>query len=179
MIAAIYCPGPSLRWHVANPFEFMRPRDYDVTWAVNTALKLVDADWFAAGDITLFRGLVGPHRPRLGCFTMAATRDQMQSDPGWANLRWRIWSDAPLIDAHERSGRPINWSLQSALCHAVALGVRHVDLYGCDLAGTTDATGYVGEDRSADRWARERSDLDYTIALLAPHGLTVRRITPP
>lgn len=175
MIAAIYCPGPSLRWHCNRPNEFSPPSWYDQTWAVNTAIKLVCGDWLAAGDAVFFAGLLGDHRPGVGVITM---RDSVAAARAWAPGREIAnWDAAPLIAEHKARGAPINWSLQSALCHAHARGAELVDVYGCDLAGTVDATGYAGENRNDDRWARERRDLDITIALLAEHGTTVRRIT--
>jgi hypothetical protein len=62
------------------------------------------------------------------------------------------------------------------MCHAAQLGCKHLRLYGCDLAGREDCTGYVGEDRTEDRWERERKNLDYTIALLSERGVTTERI---
>ena len=82
----------------------------------------------------------------------------------------------PLIAAHADRGRAINWSLQAALCHAAQLGAQTIDIYGCDLIGVDDATGYKGEDRTGDRWKRENADLSFTIHILQQHNVTVRRL---
>lgn len=177
MIAAVYCPGPSLC------SGFPSPDNYDATWAVNTALKLVKTDWLAAGDIPIFRGILGENRPKIGVLTMGGTAEILQKDPVWASFPLVPWADVPLIDEHEKRGRPLSWSVQTALCHASHLGATQVDLYGCDVFRsdfdpwqTTDATGYEGEDRNRTRWDREREDLRLTFALLFEHGTTVLRI---
>lgn len=179
MIAAIYCPGPSLRTHIERKGADVLLAGYDRTWAVNNALKLVDTDWLAAGDSAWFNGLLGPHRPRVGVVTMGSNRKTVADDASWRDRAIITWDDVPLIAEHHRRGRPINWSLQSALCHATQLGAKRIEVYGCDLVGTTDAAGYKGEDRSAERWARELLDLEFTANLLAEHGTTVTRITAP
>ncbi len=179
MIAAIYCPGPSLRTHIERSGVDVLLCGYQRTWAVNNALKLIRADWLAAGDSAWFNGLLGPRRPGVGVLTMADNRKAIAGDESWKGRVIATWGEVPLIDEHHRRGRPINWSLQSALCQAAMLDAKRIDLYGCDMAGVEDAAGYRGEDRSDDRWERERGDLDFTITLLADHGITVNRITPP
>ncbi len=58
------------------------------------------------------------------------------------------------------------------------MGARHVDLFGADCRGTTDVSGYEGEDRTLERWRREELDLAATFQLLADHGTTVNRVPP-
>ncbi len=75
----------------------------------------------------------------------------------------------------------MQWSVQAALCHAAEAGADWIDLYGCDgAAGGTriDCTGYAGESRGPDRWAREEKDLTHTFALLAERSIPVYRIPP-
>ena len=175
MIAAVLCPGPSLmrRWPDCGVV-------YDVVFTVNTAAKLVRGDWLCAGDKCFFRGLLGDApRPLAGIVTCP---DSLTDACRWApSSLVNTWADVPLIGLHARRGRPINWTVQSALCQAHALGAKHVDLYGCDGAAggrVEDATGYRGEDRTAERWEREERDLAWTKALLAEHGTTINRIEP-
>lgn len=178
MIAAVLTPGPSL-----SRISSVDLSAYDVTWAVNTAIKLVRADWLAAGDPEAVKRSIGPFRPRLGLLTMGTTAKEIENCPTWSGIRIATWSDVPTIDEHERRGRPLSWSIQTALCHAAHLGARRIDLYGCDLYRpdfdpwqTVDAAGYQGEDRNRQRWERERRDIELTTSILAEAGATVQRI---
>ena len=174
MIAAIVCPGQSMMvtWPTAAGHELVM--------AVNAAGKMMPHDWLCAGDKSWFRGLLGDSgRPALGILTspdaIADAREWMPFGPILA------WDAVPLIGEHARRGRPINWSIQSAMCHAAHLGAKTVRIYGADGArstSTVDASGYAGEDRTADRWEREENDLAFTTALLGEHGVTVERIAP-
>lgn len=171
MKAAVLCPGPSLQF-LRSPVV-----GYDATWAVNTALKLQDADWFSAADMPLYKGLVADRRPRIGALTMGSTMEKARTLPDWLGVKkWVPWSNVSFIDRHVKTGRHINWSLQAALCHAAELGAKTIDIYGCDLAGTVDASGYGGEERTEDRWQREARDLQFTTEFLSGHGVTINRI---
>lgn len=171
MKAAILCPGPSLKK------LGQIPPGYDATWAVNTAIKMHKTDWLGAGDIPLFRGLLGDFRPKTGVLTMGATAKKAKTLPDWMYVEtWVEWSDVHLIKEHEKRGRPINWGIQAALCHAYELGAKEIDIYGCDLAGVEDATGYGGEERTEDRWQREARDLQFTRDLLHSMGIQTTRI---
>jgi hypothetical protein len=103
---------------------------------------------------------------------VTAHRDQ----PEWHGLEWLSWFDLAWY-RENNDRRPVSWSVQIALLHAGQYA-SHIDLYGADCRGTTDATGYNGENRTDDRWQREEADLSSTIALLNEHGVTVNRITP-
>ena len=175
MIVAILCPGPSLMqtWSDDGP-------RYDQIFTVNTAAKLVRGDWLCAGDKCFFRGLLGDTpRPHAGILTCP---DSLTDACRWApGMLVNTWADIPLIGEHHRRGRPINWTIQAALCMAAEMGARNVDLYGADGAASTtpiDASGYRGEDRTSERWAREESDLSWTRTILAELGTIVNRITP-
>ena len=179
MIAAILCPGQSLMqtWPNAGPV-------YDLVLTVNTAGKLIQGDWLCAGDKSFFRGLLGDcPRPRSGilCTPESVYGAIIWGAPDIAGSQVIGWPEVPLIEEHTKRGRPINWTVQSALCFAAHLGTLHVDLYGADGAASTstiDASGYRGEDRTAERWAREESDLSWTRTILAEFGTTVNRIAP-
>lgn len=174
MIAAVCCPGPSL------PDRWPGRAGYAEVWAVNRALLAVpDADWLAAGDVVLYQNaLLGEARPRVGCLTMPDSVQFM--GPSWGRVV--LWDQVPAIAVHRRRGAPINWSVQSALCHAAWRGATRIDLYGCDNAASgtpVDCTGYAGEARTAERWEREERDLAITFALLAESRVTIHRIAPP
>ncbi len=152
MKAAVCCPGNSLlyRW----------PGDYAYAgvWAVNRALLVVAADWLSAGDPTLFNdNLLQNKYPRMGVITMADTIPQVRHLDGWGGLEWTAWEKSRHFNEH-KIGRPVNWSVQAALLHACDLGATHIDLYGCDSIHTKtreDCTGYLGQDRTLERWKRE------------------------
>lgn len=178
MIAAVLTPGPSL-----SRIASVDLSPYHATWAVNTAIKLVRADWLAAGDPEAVKRSIGNARPRLGLLTMGSTAKQVADCPTWHGLHMTTWSDIPLIEEHEKRGRPLSWSVQTALCHAAHFGAERIDLYGCDIFRpdfdpwqTADAAGYHGEDRNRQRWERERLDLELTTQLLAESGTTIKRI---
>jgi hypothetical protein len=173
---AVCCPGPSL------PARWPGRAGYDAVYAVNRALRVIDADWLAAGDSVLYEGdLLGAYRPRLGCVTMAEVAERFAADPSWAGLRWARWQDLALVAVHADRGRPMMWSVQLALCHAAESGAAAIDLIGADGAASgtiIDCTGHAGEARGPDRWAREARDLDLTIALLAERGIAITRFAP-
>lgn len=124
----------------------------------------------------MFRGLVGENRPVKGVLTMPDTIKACKDKHGWINVpRWKPWDSLELLEA-QNARRPLTWSVQAALLHA---GERHkeIHLYGVDLCGVQDVAGYRGEERTDDRWARERKDLLSTLAVLSEHGVTVKRIT--
>lgn len=176
MIIAICCPGQSFvrRWSEATS-------KHDLVIAVNAAAKFTESDWVCAADKVWYRGLFGSEvkPPRIGYLVSNdAVKDAKQFSPDHAVLGWE---NVALIHEHTKQGRPINWSVQAALCLADQLGADHVILYGADgrkSVGTIDASGYKGEDRSAERWEREESDLAFTIAMLAGRNTTVQRIEP-
>jgi hypothetical protein len=176
MIIAICSPGQSMvrRWAERNA-------PHDLVLTVNAAAKVVESDWVCAADKVWYRGLFGDtaKRPRIGYLTAPdAINDAKAYDPG---KEMRDWPSVPLIGRHHEQGRPIAWSIQSAMCFAAQLGARHVILYGADGAksvGTIDASGYKGEDRTDDRWAREERDMAFTTEMLAGEGISVERIAP-
>lgn len=172
MIAAILSAGPSLA-RTWDPIFF----DAFTVYAVNSAAKLYQHDWLSAGDKCWFRGLYPTEMPSpwRGILTCP---DSVTDARAWGRSVPVVgWDEVDLIGAHHRRGHPINWSLQAAMCHAAQNGAKLIRLYGVDLAGREDCAGYVGEDRTEDRWVRERLHLEQTTALLAEHGVTVERVT--
>lgn len=175
MIVAIACPGQSFarRWAESTV-------RHDAVIAVNAAAKLVDSDWVCAADPAWYRGLFGSEvkHPRSGYLVAPHAADDARA---FTQAEVITWDNVSLIHEHFKQGRPISWSVQAALCLAEQLGAREVILYGADgrrSVGTIDASGYKGEDRSAERWEREESDLAFTIAMLADRKTTVQRIEP-
>lgn len=174
MIVAVCCPGPSL------PRRWIGRGGYAVVYAVNRALILVsNADWLCAADHQFYVDLIPDGcRPRVGVLT----GDNVVNAVRWGDdIEVRGWGSLSQTNEHEWAGRPMTWSVQSALCLAADHGATQIDLYGCDgAAGGTriDCTGYAGENRGPDRWAREEIDLALTIRLLAERNVSVNRIAP-
>jgi hypothetical protein len=180
MKIAICCPGQSLvrRWSE-------RTIEYDTTIAVNAAAKVVSSDWVCAPDKVWYRGLFGDDlkQPRHGFLVAPDAYDDAKrfilryNDP----LAILTWENIALIHQHTKEGRPINWGVQSALCFAEQLGATAITLYGADgrkSISTIDASGYKGEDRTAERWEREENDIAYTFAMIRSRGTTIERIDP-
>lgn len=167
MRVAVCCPGPSL------PQTWKDGDAYDVVYAVNRALLVVRADWLSAGDICLFQTLLGGARPLVGTFTMVPTREMIKADKTWGRID--TWEESRGFIEH-RAVRPINWSVQAALVHAADSGATSIDLYGADCTARHDCTGYEGENRNPERWAREEADLAATFGYLSGRGVCVSRI---
>jgi hypothetical protein len=173
MIAAVCCPGPSLletwiplRWHA-----------YGLVIAVNRALLHVNADVLCAGDIPIFQGALGDHRPLDLVFTMEDSARFMRDDPAWRGIQWKHWHTCPGVSEHMQAGH-LEWSVQYALLYA-ATRADAIHLYGCDQSGGHYANGDAAPgDLHPERWERERRDLAVTIHLLAARGVTVERISP-
>lgn len=175
MIVAICCPGQSLmrRWTETTA-------SHDLLITVNAAANLMRSDWVCAADKSWYRGLLSPTvRPRHGYLVAPDARTDALT---FANgLEVLTWENVSLIHQHTAEGRPINWSVQAALCFAEQLGADEIILYGADgrnSTSTVDASGYGGEDRTPDRWEREERDLAYTIAMLNGRSTKVTRIEP-
>ena len=166
MRVAVCCPGPSL------PTTWRGRTGSDLVYAVNRALLVIDADWLCAGDIAFFQNLLGDSRPRIGTFTMRDNCDAFRKIGTWGVME--SWEEAPGFIAH-RAIRPVQWSMQAALIHASDKGALSIDLYGCDMRDRTDCTGYDGENRNPERWAREAEDLKATLIYLQGRGVAVTR----
>lgn len=175
MIVAICCPGQSLmrRWTESTG-------KHDLLITVNAAANLMRSDWVCAADKSWYRGLLSPTVPPRRGYLVAP--DARADALAFANgLEVLTWENVSLIHQHTTEGRPINWSVQAALCFAEQLGAREIFLYGADgikSTTTVDASGYKGEDRTPDRWQREEHDLAYTIAMIQGRSTTVHRIDP-
>ncbi len=177
MKVAVCCPGPSL------PRRWAGRAGFDRVYAVNRAMIAVpDADWLSAADVQFYQNLLpDTARPRQGVLTGDDVVGLVRSLASWSGRQVVGWGTVDLIAEHARRGRALAWSVQAALCHAGEAGATAIDLIGCDgAAGGTriDCTGYAGESRGPDRWAREEIDLALTIALLAERGIHVHRISP-
>jgi hypothetical protein len=164
MKVAILSAGPSLKrtWRGNDQYMF--------TIAVNHALSAERTDWLAAGDAPTLVQL-GARRPFIGVWTMRHIAEA--GVPGWENVRMIPFNDMP---GWVGLSRPANWSIQAALAGAYGLGATSVDVYGHDMAGTLDVSGRDGEDRSAERWERERADWQSSCDYMLARGITIRRI---
>jgi hypothetical protein len=178
---AILCPGPSLRRTWSDELR----ADYIVTIGVNHACGAFAVDWLCAADLpTVFAKL--RRLPDSGVIAPLNVIDALQSgagaelwnegNPPWDPTPWcsklglHHWEH---LDLANRDA-PCNYSAVAALAYAVQFRAV-VDVYGADMRGTAGVDGIGGENRSDERWERERRDL---AAVVARSGARVRRITP-
>ncbi len=148
MIAAIVCPGPSLRAN--RRWEYGR---VDVLLAVNRAMDHAmcnGADYWVALDLwhdPAIPELVLPWQAPLdGMVTSQAAIDEGQA----AHVPWRLQR----FDQHPKA-RPVSTTLPGALWWAAHLGASEAKLYGCDMVGDRDSMGIHLLDCAASRWERE------------------------
>jgi len=167
--AAILCPGPSL----AETCDAARLAEFHHTIAVNRAIDHLRTQWLVAGDAhTLYRI---NQMPSVGVVTFGDVIRDPGMLPPWISrqrreaLTWREWLDIPTFPPHANT-----WGSVTALALALDLGADEIHFFGCDLRGNTEFDGQVAHpsiaDRSAERWQRERTDLQNAIAQTIPRA---------
>ena len=143
-----------------------------IVLAVNRAALFVRHDFVVAGDARTLRDL----RP-APLWTM---KNDQPIPAGWdAVYRYDLlpgWTALP---------RPCNWSIQAAIAVAMHMKADLIQIWGADAylrdpASPEDCSGYAGPDadRTPERWRRERSDLDLSIAWAQSLGATVTIRSP-
>jgi hypothetical protein len=140
--------------------------------AVNRAALVVIHDWIVAGDFCTLRVL----RP-APLWTM---KNDQPLPAGWSFVR-----RYDLLPGWTALARPCNWSVQAAIAVAMHEKATDINIWGADAylrdpAGPEDCSGYAGPDadRTPERWRRERSDLDLSIAWAQSLGATVTIRSP-
>lgn len=166
MLVRILCTGPSLtetwrRYGVGGIGPII---------AVNRAVDFTAADWMVAGDaVTFTRTRCRPLRG-LVSFNASLRDDLPQRLRGLECLAWEDLPPCPW---------PPQWGLEAAILLAVRLADRQplqVVLFGVDWSGTLDWDGTPpADDRSPDRWSRERPAIERLIDHL--HRTTPTRVT--
>jgi len=171
MRAAVLCPGPSLA-------AFADRGGYDLRIGVNRAVGLYRCDYWAMLDQRTWE-LVNPvGRPVIIC------------DRGhYVHLRARY----PTARHHHNLAvetiaetlphKPVKWhtwSMTAAIAAAHFLGARTIEVWGADWSGADDFDDYHDEfqNRTDERWARERKLFCEIQLWLGTAGTNVRRNQP-
>jgi hypothetical protein len=181
---AILCPGPSLRRTWSDELR----GSYITTIGVNHACGAFAVDWLCAADLpTVFAklrrlpdtGVITPRNVHEAVFNGTGSELWNEGNPPWDPTPWRRRMSVAFWEHLDLANRdaPCNYSAVAALAYAVQFRAE-VDVYGADMRGTAGVDGIGGENRSDERWERERRDL---AAVVARSGARVRRITtyPP
>ena len=155
MRATLLCPGPSL----GKTFPPGR-NGYELIVGVNRAAQYTPCDWWAALDGDFVRS---QHRNNLGTPKLLSREYVLFAED---SHEWLIdlensltlevvASDTPAV----RIGRVGQFTAPAALLLCGYLGATSIDVYGADLAGTTDFDGHAPPDawRTDERWRREQT----------------------
>jgi hypothetical protein len=159
-----------MRWCRIDHAE---PGDYTI--AVNRAAICIRPDAIVAGDYRTLRDIAP-------CGAILWT---MKND-GELPVKWAEYEVCrfDLLPGWTDLGRPANWSIQGAIAIAVYLRYRNIVIHCADsyfgACDTADCSGYDGPDadRTPERWRRERSDIDLSIAWAKSQGATVTMRKP-
>jgi hypothetical protein len=159
MKAALLCPGPSL-----HKFRGHGQR-YDVLIGVNRAALFVPCDYWSICDGDVYRQVQPINRPRI-----------------WTRQSCGIVG-AMVHEEHFDTYPPATcWTKYSAIAGMVLahmLGVKHLDCYGCDMAGVQEFDGQplAGVNRDRNRWADESWWWAKNVEMLGARGMTINRVT--
>jgi hypothetical protein len=166
MKVAILCPGPSL----VETGKGLEESSADLFLAVNLAITYWRPDWWVFGDRVALERTPIEHRDADHLCVPLSIRPWIQRhNPGFdTSLCWEsLRGDWPVLPDLE-----CNFSTIAALFLARRLGATHIELYGCDMAGT----GGIGSDdsvRTEARWIRERAHFDQATKALS--GILIDR----
>lgn len=167
MIAAVLCPGPSLREFDGNAGQ------YDVVIGVNRAAAAYLCDYYVALDARSYE--MGKPLGEPVIVTVAhAWAELLNKHPGLSGRRSMVYSDAGK-DIKSTFGA---FSSTAALVLARYLGANLVHVFGADMGGVQDYDGWTDERnrRDAMRWAKESRQWEALTGELAALGTTVIRI---
>lgn len=165
MNAAVLCPGPSL--------ERFPGRDaYELVIAVNRAVTVCECDYVILLDAWTFSkcGPI-PGKPTIvaaadiyhqmcGIAPAALHHPFLERDVGWLPKTGVLWQTK---------------GLTTALVLAWVKGATEVECVGVDWSGAADWDGFTHprQQRTADRWTRERQLARATVALIEDRGAAV------
>lgn len=159
MRVALLCCGPSLgrTWPPAR-------NRYDAVIAVNRA-ALLGCDYWACLDSPMLRRFddLVPAKPRL--LTRAEYRPRFSSRAGWTVEQLAERCPVPKF---------ADYSATAGLVLAGHIGATAVDVFGADW--TPEPPAPFAENRSAERFAREREIWDAVVKWLGERGVTVERV---
>jgi hypothetical protein len=169
--AAILCSGPSL--------PLFADRDgYDIRIAVNAAVRLFRCDYMAMLDMPSpeLHRYCGSNKPPV-ITTLQEYTNMLTACP-WLKEHG-VWAiDQITLD---RSLEWTIWTSTAAIAAAAHMGCKEIDCWGMDLSGRDNWDGppaEYAENRSAERWHRERIIFDRLQSILGSAGVCIRRILP-
>lgn len=161
MNAIIACPSFALRLESV-------PRG-DVLIGVNRAVRGLRCDWWAASDYPMVRDTRAFVMGQPTLFTRA---DTARHFPDYPTVEWEsIFGRWPPAEY-----RWTAYTMMAAIVLAAHLGADKIDIYGCawQPGPDFDGTSTESDNRSEDRWVKERGYYCHLTSLL--RGITVTRI---
>lgn len=148
MNATLLCPGPSLARY--------RPQESSgMVIAVNRAAEGYACEVWAATDWPLIDRTKPLGTPTL--YTIQATKESLER-------RGKAWPHGVVLHSDVAGGAVENgrhpwtrYTATAALMYAAWMGVKRINAWGVDWAGTSDWDGHrAGETRTTQRWRQEQ-----------------------
>lgn len=158
-------------------------RSYDVVIAVTKAATLFPCHWWVVGDDQVFENLGNLRGEPMFVFickdiSIHKGPEYLRDARAWLKTRSYVlrWRDVP--NATEKSG-PAALALARHLLLQCDHEEKLVDVYGVDMAGTSDCRQDESEPhRGEGRWARERKLWEAIETLCESEGIRVRNHSP-
>ena len=202
MRVVIACPGPSLRDSRLYTERHLEPRD-EVVIAVNRAVCAVRAHWWVALDpatVSLYRDQACPALPatpgdpapdfipRL-LYSHDAPRGWLENPENSSLLAGglsveqisRAWGPPPETPPPATMFSVLGAIVLGAWCIGFGRngdrrpGERVIELHGADMRGEEDYRGFIGGNRTPERWAHETRRLDGMEEWLMRRGIRLER----
>lgn len=168
MNIALLCPGPSLA-------DFPGVSGFDRTIGVNRAALAHPCDVWACGDYPLIERVrhqvIGKPELFTAAVSAAHLRDHSTHWPGdVVEFEW-------LYGVCPAEWRWDHFTATASLVYAAWRGVKRIDVYGCDWAGTGDWDDtQAGGNRNDARWDLERGIWQNVLTpWLNKQGITINR----
>jgi hypothetical protein len=145
---------------------------HDTVIGVNKQVGIYECTWWCFCDFETYRDVKPKGRPLI--FTKQPALDNLKlyaadrvADFRRQVVQWHEAVEVPIAGWHNFSG-------VAALGLALHLDAAEVDLFGYDMAGSSDCTGEQGVSRTEPRWERERGIFEGLVALMRAQGRIVR-----
>jgi hypothetical protein len=158
-LAALLCPGPSLRKGLKYPYFMPWLGGHDpLVLCVNKARHAIDRhDWWIAGD--------AGRNAEPESITDARTYQSAFCNRAVPGGRTKLWSSLGIP--------PEQYSAVAALHLAAHLLCTHVVVEGADMHGDRYYDGSTSDNLNNERWARERYEWNMTVGALKFRGIDV------
>jgi hypothetical protein len=154
MIACIVSDGPSAEGYTPNPL-------HDVVVAVNSRIAHIRADFWCFIDWQTFARYNGSAISMARPITKTVMLTKMSREAPDSYRAFMQWPEPLYLDTMEYAVQHwCSWSGIAALGAVAHLGAEHVDVYGVDLNGETNADGVPSDSRHMHRWALEQQAWD-------------------